>query len=230
MLAREGVRFGLDDDTFKRWWNTAITPEDAAEFVHLHCGSIDDARFVCALDQLTTDAQGCATSDLIITAYIISRNMPEGDKGLSHVKIEAQAVYESEQVKMLIDALRARHNRQARARVEAMTVARIEGLYDRIKKDDFEDHEERLNTEKVFLDASVRFLGVAQKERAQEKDRRDKAAIRRAMEQNQQNQRMIHAAPSGPEAKLALEMLREQLGPEQFAEVISQFVPQSIAD
>lgn len=244
-----GLRLGLDEETFNRWWYHALLPEDASEFVHLHNGTLEGARFVCALDAMTGIDRRALSGDVITRAYCAARNLPEAEMRSPKVRYEAQALYDTDAVQELLDRVRYRAGRVAWERIAALTVAKIEDLYartrspegvdDNAKSDDAAemamngsavafDPEERRKTEALALDASLRFMANATKERSLDATRRDKRALAQAMNMNKAAARDTSALPDPENFKHFLVMVREAIGVDAFEEAIASLKPAAL--
>ena len=216
-----GIRFGLDEAAFLRWWHAAVLAEDADEFVHLYGGTMDQARFVCSLDYLTSIDQQAVGSDVIVRAFVTARNLPEDSMRDIGVRMEAQAHYTSPPVMTLMDRVRYRSERAFEERIRRQTAARLEAMYTRVRKMD-EDDPALLSVERGVLDASVKFLAMTQKDRHHVDDLRARRSIADAAARSREVNADQLKAPSKEEAKNFMVMLRETLGDEEFAEALKQ--------
>lgn len=240
--ADAGVGFGLSDDTFNAWWYGAVLPEDANEFVHFYGGTLDGARFVCALSYLTNVERRTVANDVIVRAYLAAKNLPDSELKNVKVRYEAQALYDEDSVQTLLERVRRRARYAAEDRIVSRTAAKIEELYDRVRPVPTDENEiaefqmnggivnaeMRYDTEKLALDASLRFMQNTTKERALDQTRRDKRAIASAMAANQGKAADAAALPNADEFKQFLAMMRDALGAEQFAEAIASMVPAAL--
>jgi len=214
-----GVRFDLSDSTFRRWWYAAILPEDASEYVYLLGGTMQGARFVCAVDYLTNVDRRVFTADLLVRAYCMAHLLPESEIKSARVRMEAQSLYESDAVQTLMDRVRYRASRASAERIYHLTAAKIEDLYARTNTE-WADFEERRKTEALFLDSSLRLLATEAKERGQDLLRRDRRAIAAATAAGRIAATQSAAPPTLDEAKQFLAMLREHFGEEQFGKIM----------
>lgn len=217
-------RFQLNDDLFNQWWKRALYKDEAAEYVHSNLqGTLDGARFVCALDYLTGVENRSLTTDIIVDSYALAKNLPAGSEKSAKTRIEAQAVYDDPATQYLIDCLRRRQTRVNADRIANMRVAKLEELYDRGNADrGWDSYQDKLATEKLFLSGSAQFIDNSTKERSMEAARRDKAVVQRAIRSNSDRSRDTDKLPSPEEAKQFILMLRDAYGSEKFAELMGQ--------
>ena len=214
-------RFALDDDTFNRWWKFALFKDEAAEYVHSNLqGTLEGARFVCALDYLQGQESKTLNADLIVESYILAKNLPESAARDAKTRIEAQCLYDDPAVSYLMDCLRRRNVRSVAERVANMRAAKIEELYERSASEGLEPAE-RLKTEQVFLQASAQVIDNATKERAMEATRRDKRSIQNAIAANSAREKDKHRLPTKEEAKQFLLMLKDAYGDDAFREIVN---------
>lgn len=239
------LAFGLNDQAFQAWWSTALLAEDASEYVSFHHGSLDGARFVCALKYFSGPGRRDRSSDLIVQAYLLCKNLPTEYATRVKYKHEAQLLYESDPVQWLLEKLSYRGERLERERVSLRTAEKIHELFDRTRtpqSDDEaaeiamksgmpQDYEKKLATEKLALDAGIRFMSVGTKEKTLEDSRRDKRSMQRAIEENEMKSRSAGKAPTSvEEAKLLMLMLKEAFGPEQFTKIVAEVEPKALTD
>lgn len=241
-LAERGIGFGLSDDDFNRWWHGALLPEDANEFVHFYGGTLDGARFACALTYLTNVDRRAMSNDIIVRAYLAAKNLPDSELRNVKARYEAQALYDEDSVQTLLERVRRRTRYAAEDRIIARTAAKIEELFNRTRtvpdgddeRAEFEmnggivNAELRFDTEKLALDAALRFMANTTKERSHDMVRRDKRAFAAAVAANQGKARDASAPPNADEAKQFLAMLHETLGTEQFTEIVASMIPAAL--
>jgi hypothetical protein len=216
-----GLAFALSDEAFNRWWATSILPEDAAEFVHLHHGTIEEARFVAALDYLTNVQQGPWNSDTIIRAYCLAQNRAL-DMRDSLVRANAQYILESPATSYLLDRVRYRSRRIAEERIANRTTTKIEEIFERTT---ILDGAERLNTERLALEMGIKYLSNQSRERGQEAERRAKKAVQSAMEYSRNSETDEKRVPTLAEAEHFLAMLAEHHGSEAIVGLLQKRLP-----
>jgi hypothetical protein len=219
-----GFAFQITDEAFNRWWNATILADQASEYVHFHQGTIDGARFACALDYLVNVQGGAWSADIILRAYAMAMNAPY-DAVDSITKINAQKLYDSDQVKFLLDCVRSRNRRIAEERISNLTTNKIEELYERSKE--LVD-KEKLDTERLALDSSIRYLGHQTKERSLESERRDKRAVQEAMKRSREMEGDMNRVPSLHEVKHFIAMLVDAHGAEAVGELVQEILPKKL--
>lgn len=229
------LAFGLDKPTFDAWWASAMLPEDASEYVHFQRGTLDGARFVCALKYFSGPGRSEANSDIIVQSYIVAKNLPKEAAKYPNYRQEAQIVYNSDEVQWLLEKLHYRSERVVRERVALRTADKIEELFDRTKNVKASDeaaeqamngsvptdYKDKLATEKVALDAGIRFVSASAKERVIEEARRDKRAVQRAITEAGMKEKVTGSPPTAYEAVPLLAMIRESLGEQAFNEALN---------
>lgn len=224
--ADTGQGFRLDDEGFSRWWAATVLPEDAQEFVHLLGGTIDEARYVCAIDYLTNVLGEQAGADTTVKAYFLAKNETIDLKD-SHARTNAHYLSQSDATTFLLDRVRLRNRRIAEERIAGRTTAKLEELFERSR---LLEGREQLETEKAALDGSLKFLANQARERGQEQDKRAKKAIQTAMERSRHTEYDVSRPPSPAEAKLHLSMLIDTLGPEIVADLVRELTPLGLPD
>jgi hypothetical protein len=221
-----GFAFRLEDEAFRRWWAATVLPEDANEFVHLYRGTIEEARFVCAMDYIISVQRGEWSTDNVVYAYFLAKNQPVDMKD-TQARTNAHYLSNSDAVRYLLDRVRSRSRRVAEERIAARTTAKIEELFDRSLA---LEGKERLETERAALETSIKFMGNQARERGQESDRRAKKAIQAAVEESKNYDYDTKRLPSLAEAKLHLAMLIDGYGTEAIKELVEGLTPLSITD
>lgn len=219
-----GFSFQLTDEAFNRWWGATILPEQASEYVHFHQGTIDGARFACAFDYLVNIQRGNWSSDIILKAYSLAMNRPF-DTLDAVTRINAQTLYDSDQVQYLLDCVRSRNRRVAEERIANLATNKIEELYERTKT---LAGKEQLNTERAALDASIRYLANQSRERAQDTERRDKRAVQEAMKRSRESEGDMQRVPSLHEVKHFIAMLVDAHGPEAVGDLVKEVLPKQL--
>ncbi len=217
-----GHAFQLTDETFNRWWYATILPEDADEFVNLLHGTIDEARFVCAMEYITGVLNRKASADDVVMAYFMARNEPLDLKDAT-ARLNATYLSQSDATLFLLDRVRSRSVRVAEQRVAARVTAKIEELFERSKGD--LDEGDRLDLERLALEAGIKFMANQARERGQESDRRAKKAIKDAIERSKHTEYDVKRVPSLAEAKLHLAMLVDAHGADAVAEIVQEVAP-----
>lgn len=222
----EPVAFRLDSSEFERWWKTAVDPEDRASYIHLHQGHMEGARFVCALDHLTRNLGQQRTDDVIVRAYLIASGLPESDLRVHKIRYEAQAMYEDDAVSTLIESVRYRSGKAAEERIGTLAVNKIEALFERSNT---LSGEEQLDTEKVALDGSIRFLGIRERAASAAQARRDKKAVQRAMQINASRGTEAAKLPTLEEAGEFMKMLVNEFGAEAAKQLVDKAMKPALA-
>lgn len=238
------LSFGLDDQTFKAWWQTALLAEDASDYVHFHHGTLDGARFVCALKFLSGPGKRELSTDIVLQSYLIAKNLSVHQNDSVKYRHEAQLIYESDPVQWLLARVTYRSERLERERVALRTAEKLHELFDRVSPSESEEdalskekkggmlrknYTKKLATERAVLDAGLRFMSVGSKERSLEDNRRDRGAHRRAIEESEMRDKSAGKAPtSTEEAKLLMIMLRDAFGNEQFAKIVAEIEPPAL--
>jgi hypothetical protein len=219
-----GFAFELTDEAFNRWWSASILPEDAAEFVHLHHGTMDSARFVCALEYLTTVQSGRWSADTLVKAYCLAKNIPEDLRDATTAQ-NTQYLYKEDATQFLLERVRYRSRKIAEERIASLTTTKIEELYQRSK---YLDGKEQLDAERLALEAGNKFLANQARERGAENERRNRRAMQQALERSRQAEYDVARVPSLPEAKNFIAMLMEAHGAEAMADMVASLLPKEL--
>ena len=226
------LRFGLTDAQFDMWWNAALLPADADEFVHVLGGNKLGARFVCAMDYFTRIDARELTYDLIVRAYCIAKKVPPealtATMRDTKVRLDAQCLYDDPAVRALLERLQYRSRQIAMERIAVRTYSTVEKLYDRADAE-FEP-ELRLNMEKAALAASTTLLSIEERRASGEAKRREARAFRNVVEMSRAQMRDESAPPTLDEAKHTILMLRELFGADTLREMISAALPMKSED
>lgn len=225
ITSETGATLTITDEMFNSWWEATVLPEDAAEFVHFHQGTIDGARLVCAIQYLTAVQGGKYSSDLLVQAYCLAMNIPH-QAGVT-TRQNAQLLYQSDQVEFLLERVRLRDRRLAEERIAMRTAKKIEELYERSAG---LDGKEQLDTERAALEASVRYMANQSKERAQEAERRNKRAMQEAVKRSKELDMDRRRVPSLQEVKHVLAMLVEAHGAESVSDLLRDVTPKGLRD
>lgn len=212
-----GLRFGLSDDAFKRWWAMALTTIDADEYVHLYGGDMDGARMVCVLDHLTHSELAPKEQGLIERAYVIAKDLPERYLHEIKTKTDAFYLYNLDSTRMLMECVRRNAKRFIEDEITLRSTRKIKELYDRAEEECGED---RLKTERVALDGSMQWLSLQERARAADAQRRDKRAAAQAIATGKQQLKIAQAVPTIDEAKQFIVMLKEAYGEEAFVKLV----------
>lgn len=216
-----GFAFRLSDEAFSRWWAATVLPEDAEQFVNLYHGTIDEARYVCAVDYLVNVMGQTPSADLVVTAYFLARNEPIDLKD-SHARTNAHYLSNSDAAAFLSDRVRNRSRRISEERIASLTTTKIEELYSRANS---LEGQERLATERAALETSIKYLGNQSRERGQESERRAKKAVQNAIERSRATEYDVKRVPSPAEAKLHIAMLVDTLGADAVASIVQEVAP-----
>jgi hypothetical protein len=214
-----GHAFGLDRDTFEQWWAYTVDPKDASEFVHFHHGSLEGARYVCALEELLSREGSAISSDCIVRAYCAAYVMPFESMHDQDVKIQAQLLHQLDSTQWLLDRVHYRNRQQTEARLAAIATRKIE----QISQDD--DEEPDLKKKQVVIDASLRFLSIQQKERQAEQVRRDKRSHQAMLDRAQTMEKHVEGDPSISEVKQFFVRMKETFGAEAINAIIQEVFP-----
>jgi hypothetical protein len=213
---------------FSQWW-LSISQQDADEFVHIHAGTIDGARMVCALDYMLRIERRSHTYDLITRAYQIAHGLDESQCRDAAVRMNAQALYTSDAVVFLRERLDRRRRDEVDEEIHRLTAERLRKLYSATQDDEGNlDLDSKLHS--VVLEASNKLLGLGVRERQHEADRRDRRALARAAESNRSAMKTVTAAPTMDEAKAFVQMLRQALPPAEFQEILADIEPHGTTD
>jgi hypothetical protein len=221
-VADGGIRFGLDQATFDRWWASAINPEDGEEFVHLLGGNMVGARFVCALDLLKDSA---SSGDNIVRAYCLAKELPEAAAREHIQRLNAQMLFDDPSVQTLIDRVTYRGERAARNRIANLAAARLEKLYRDSETGELEHDAE---FQSAVLGNSAKFLGIHAREKETEARRRERSAVRQSIERGRLREKEVGRIPTVEEAVGFLHMLRDELGEDEFARILGQVTPKAL--
>ena len=216
-----GFAFQLSDEAFSRWWAATVLPEDADQFVNLYHGTIDEARYVCAIDYLTNVMGQTPSSTTVMTAYFLARNEPVDLKD-SHARTNAHYLSSSDATEFLSDRVRLRARRIAEERIASLTTTKIEELYGRALS---LEGPEKLATERTALETSIKYLGNQSRERGQESERRAKKAVQNAIDRSKSLEYDVKRVPSPAEAKLHIAMLVDTLGVDVVADIVQEVKP-----
>lgn len=219
-----GFAFALSDESFSRWWAATVLPEDATEFVHLLHGTIEEARYVCAIDYITNVEGKDPGADVTVRAYFLAANRPV-ELSDPQGRLNAIHMASTNAVKFLLDRVRLRSRRIAEERIAARTVAKIEELYERSSQ---LEGKEQLDTERAALETSIKLMGNQARERQQESDRRAKKAAQDAITRSREQEGDMKRLPSLAEARLHLAMLVDGHGEEAIAALVKELSPRAI--
>lgn len=219
-----GFAFRLSDEAFSRWWTATVLPEDSTEFVHLLHGTLDEARYVCAIDYITNVEGTAMGADVTVRAYFLAKNKPV-DMTDSHARANAQYLSSTDAVAFLLDRVRYRSRRVAEERIANRAIAKIEELFERSAG---LEGKEQLDTERAALETSIKYMANQGKERAQEADRRSKKAAQDAITRNREGEGDMKRLPSQAEAQLHLAMLAEGYGVETLQEMLKTIAPKAL--
>ena len=154
-----GLRFGLNEDEFARWWQS-VHPEDSESFLY-HGGDELLARFVCCFDYFT----GQGKRGAIVAAYAVAIAADPNDR---EVQTRAEAAWEHAAVRDLLDRLNYRELRMATTRISRKYVAALE---EQLDKADLPP-DERLKV----IDLAGKFVRQTQEQEEKQRSRRDRRA------------------------------------------------------
>jgi|HubBroStandDraft_2_1064218.scaffolds.fasta_scaffold31320_2 hypothetical protein len=212
----------LTPEVFERWWSTCVRREDGDEFVHgPFRGTQEAAYFCCAYDTLRARNEH---RDIVVQAYIISQNIAPSAAKSAGVRIAAQGMYDEDSVQFLLDKVEYRKRAEAEERIHAIAVSKIEELAKRAaSKSSFEDSEnpykDQLATEKLILDASLRYMTDRTKQKAVDMKRRETRALRESMAKGKQELKNVTQIPTKEEIRQFAQMARDMLTDKEFAEI-----------
>lgn len=206
----------LTDEYFERWWNTSVRASDSDEFVHGPWrGTLESARFCCVYEAI----KGTAGKDLVVQSYVISQNLDQSCSRQAAIRLAAQGMFEEDAVKFLLDKIEYRTRAAAEERIHAILVAKIEELAVRAADNDFLEPDERLATEKVLLDSSLRFMADRTKQHALDMKRRERKALTDSIEEGKKQLKNVTQLPSKEEIKQFFQMAREMLTEKEYEEL-----------
>ncbi len=208
----------LTPDVFERWWSTAVRPDDGSEFVHgPFRGTQEAAYFCCAYDLLRSRNEN---RDIVVQAYLISQNIDPSASKSAGVRIAAQGMYDEDSVQFLLDKVEYRKRAESEERIHAIAVAKIEELNLRSKDEGFfEDYEGRLATEKLVLDASLRYMADRTKQKSVDMKRREQRALRESMVKGKAELKNVTALPTKEEIRQFAQMAKDMLTEKEFDEI-----------
>jgi len=214
----------LTEEVFERWWSTSVRPEDQDEYVHGPWrGTLEGARFCAAYDILRTKRgeQGeHSPHDLVVKAYVISLNMAESCLREATVRIAAQGMYDEDSVRFLLDKVEYRKRAEAEERIASLAVAKIEELDKRAANgENFDEYDDRIKTEKLLLDASLRFLSDRTTQKKIDMQRRERRALRDSIADGKKQLKNVTQLPSKDEIRQFFQMAREMLTESEFDEL-----------
>jgi hypothetical protein len=218
-------------ETFERWWQTSVRPEDQDEFVHgPHRGTDEAAFFCCAYDILRSkrgDLGKQPPYDIVVQAYVISQGMDQSATRMAAVRIAAQGMYDQDCVQFLLDKVEYRKRSEAEDRIHAIAVAKIEELGKRASaKANFEDgldpYKDQLATEKLILDASLRYLADRTKQKSVDMKRRENRALRESMSKGTEQLKNVTALPTKEEIRQFAQMAKDMLTDKEFDEIFAR--------
>ena len=214
----------ISKETFARWWDTAVRPEDQDEFIHgPHRGNDGAAHFCCAYDILRTkrgESGAHSPHDIVVQAYVISQGMDQSAAKMAVVRIAAQGMYDEDSVQFLLDKVEYRKRAEAEERIHAIAVAKIEELDKRTKAaDNFETEQTHLSAEKLLLDASLRYMADRTKQKSVDMKRREQRALRESMVRGKTELKNVTALPTKEEIRQFFVMAREMLTDKEFDEL-----------
>lgn len=241
--ANTGIAFGLTKDVFSDWWFHRLLAEDANEFVHVYGGTLEGARFVCALDYLSNVDQRKLGSDIITRAYCLAMDL-ELQSQTGSVAVSAEGLYREDSVQFLLQRIRLRSSDYAVSKLYGRAVAKINELYDRtapvLDNDEaaerqmnglyVADLEERRKHEELALRASTELVKEHNRNLREDTERREKRVIALKLAEGAAKDSQQFALPSPDEAKQFLVMLRESYGIEQFQEILNAVEPKALAE
>jgi protease II len=208
----------LSKETFERWWNTAVRPEDQSEFVHAGWrGTEEAAYFCCAYDLLRSRNEN---RDIVVQAYLVSQNIDPSAAKSAQVRIAAQGMYDEDSVQFLLDKVEYRKRAEAEERIHAIAVAKIEELNLRTKDENyFAEYGDQLATEKLVLDASLRYMTDRTKQKSVDMKRREQRALRDSMVKGKAELKNVTQIPSKEEIRQFAQMAKDMLTDKEFAEI-----------
>jgi len=212
----------LTKEAFERWWNVSVRPEDAQEFIHGPWrGTEDCAFFCCAYDMLRSRNEN---RDIVVQAYLISQNIDPSASKSAQIRIAAQGMYDEDSVQFLLDKVEYRKRAEAEDRIHAIAVAKIEELNKRAaSKLNFEDgldpYKDQLATEKLVLDASLRYMTDRTKQKSVDMKRREQRALRDSMVKGKEQLKNVTALPTKEEIRQFAQMAKDMLTDKEFAEI-----------
>jgi hypothetical protein len=217
--------YRLDEQTFEAWWKSEVDPADRDDYVHLHQGHKEGARFVCALDLLQRGGRNRRTDDMVVRAYLLSVGAPESDLRSPVVRIEANGIYTDDAVEFLMERVRYRHVFTGADRVVKQTLAKIQEWYTRVEGDDHGmEYKQVLDTERAAVDAGVKLLGITERTIGAAQARRDKESVKNAKRANAAKLGAGDKPPTVEESSEFIKMLVTEHG----AEVVKSLIDKAI--
>jgi hypothetical protein len=209
-LVEAGARWNLPEETFLRWWK-ALPEEDRTEFIGVYGGDAVLARFVCALDQLTTMQARAQTGATLVEAYCIAANT-QFDTDES--KRGAMACWQHDAVQALLDRLRYRSRREAAARITTRTTLVMEKMLTQAAGEDTS-----IKDKSIALNSALKFLRMVTDEDIQERVERTRRGFQKAREVISVDAEYEEITPD--KAQQHLKILRQVLGDDEFQKALN---------
>jgi hypothetical protein len=214
-----GVRFGVDDHAFSRWWKS-IPREDQQEFLGIHGGDELLARFVFAFDHLTTIKREPASNSVIVLAYMQAARLHD-DEIMRAQKLATRA-WDHDAVQQLIYRLRDRSQQQAAARISNQAAYLIETLTSQALNEEFM-LEVKDKTE--IAKTAIAFLKLVQTGQTAELAERSKRGALLAAKQLAEAKANDTEQITPESATLHMRMLYDSLGQEWLHNTLKQLEP-----
>lgn len=213
----------LSEAEFETWWRSSVSPEDRAEYIHLHQGNLEGARMLCVLDYFISTLHTQRTDDVIVQAYCIAVRAPLADVRSPKIRMEAQALYEDEAVQMLWDRLRTREIQDAEVRIERKLAKQIENLLDRADEGVLEPLEQR-----TALGEANKYIATRQKIAEGARNRRAQRAVATVIKTSAERKDGVLAPPSIEEAKEFMKMVISLHGADALSDIIQDAIPKAL--
>lgn len=127
----------------------------------------------------------------------------------------------------LMERVEYRSERAVRERISRRTSRRIEKIFDdteQMRPDD----ETYAEVNRMALSGATQFLSVLAREKISDDARRDKEAMRAAIERGRAAHQEQARLPSPEEAEQFLHMLRDAMGPTEFDSIVEKVKPKEL--
>jgi hypothetical protein len=199
-----GERWDLPEAAFHRWWR-ALPEEDRMEFSVIYQGDETLARFVCALDYLTTMQARAHVGATMVEAYAIAANCEHDSE---QARAGAMKAIKHDAVQALLDRLRYRSARQAAARITNRTTLLIEDMLAAAAQDDVPIKDKTLAAK-----AALSFMKMVSDEDIQERVERTRRGLVKARRELEQGEAVD--VLTDEQIALQLRIIQDQIGPDK---------------
>lgn len=195
----------LSQDEVDAFWS-GMDVADINEFVNVYGGREEHKRFLCAIDRL--GPQGG-----VLDAYALAFG---GTK--QEARIRSYDLYHHDSIQALLDRLHSREKEVVWIRLHNLQLQLVERLMVKASKDDATPEEVRL-AQKSLNDLRKDIDKQAALERAER--------TKRGFELGRSKAQDIKAMTPG-QIRMGLQAMREILGPERFASLVSEISAQTV--